>query len=95
MIEKLSNSWFNGLYAHFNTCLIKTSFYIDKNKIICYNIYRKIKGVGAMLYKVLFDGGKKAVLIVANGKGEARIKAKKKYGIENAEIVALKNPGEH
>ena len=32
-----------------------------------------------MIYKVVFDNGKKGVMVVADGKGEARKKAKAKY----------------
>ena len=42
-----------------------------------------------MIYKVVFDNGKKGVMVVADGKGDARKKAKAKYGIEPEEIVLL------
>lgn len=42
-----------------------------------------------MVYKVVFDEGKKAIMIVADGKGEAREKARRRYGITNATISIL------
>lgn len=43
----------------------------------------------SMVYKVCFDNSTKAIMIVANGKGEAREKARKRYGITNAVISTL------
>lgn len=43
----------------------------------------------SMVYKVCFDNSTKAIMIVANGKGEAREKARKRYHITNAVISTL------
>lgn len=42
-----------------------------------------------MVYKVVFEKGTKAIMIVANGKGEAREKARKRYHITDAVISTL------
>lgn len=42
-----------------------------------------------MVYKVTFDEGRKAIIIVADGKGAARVKARKRYGVTNATITLL------
>ena len=42
-----------------------------------------------MVYKVTFDEGRKAIMIVADGKGAAREKARKRYGITDAAISTL------
>lgn len=42
-----------------------------------------------MVYKVIFEEGKKAIMIVADGKGAARVKARKQYGVTNATIALL------
>lgn len=43
----------------------------------------------SMVYKVCFDNSTKAIMIVANGKGEAREKARKRYGVTDAVISTL------
>lgn len=43
----------------------------------------------SMVYKVCFDNSTKAIMIVANGKGEARDKARKRYHITDAVISTL------
>ena len=42
-----------------------------------------------MVYKVVFEEEKKAIMVIANGKGEARVKARKRYGVTNATITLL------
>lgn len=43
----------------------------------------------SMVYKVTFDEGRKAIMIVADGKGAARVKARKRYGITDAKVTLL------
>lgn len=42
-----------------------------------------------MVFKVVYDNGTKGIMIVAEGKGEARKKAQKRYGITDAVITVL------
>ena len=42
-----------------------------------------------MVYKVVFEEGKKAIMVIANGKGEARVKARKRYGVTTATSTLL------